>query len=200
MQPRRTPGMTVVAILNFICGILIIPHSMPYILIAFTRLSLGHFPSFPEIGMFLYGLLPLVAGIAALLGAIGVLRVMPRGRTLSLVYAGVSVLYSAVSLFIILTSQSRDAMDSNSDSRLIGLILLQGLVYPIILIVLFQSPQWKEKFEIISDPPTEPEERKNLSSSIDVQDQLSQLKKLFEENFIDEEEYNRKKKELLDLL
>ncbi len=82
-------------------------------------------------GMFmLLGLVGIVLGVLLIIAGIGVMKVRPWGRTFSLAYAGLKIIFGALAGFI----------------AGFGFGTIMGFVYTVVLGVLFMTPRWKAAF------------------------------------------------------
>jgi len=139
--------MTAVAVADFIFGGIGVFANLWAIMVCFAFLShsfvLGRAAQILvlNLGYALYGL---VCGGLLIGAGVGVLNVARWGRTLSLVYVGLSVFGSVAYLFV----PALDGSGRDNVGFLIGKIVgsLLRLTYPVILLVVFHKPRWKQAF------------------------------------------------------
>jgi hypothetical protein len=153
MKPQRSSGMTAVGVLNIIFGLL----GGAAAGLAFAggaMLASGAISSDEVQSSLTSGEAAIVTGLAGVLvllfivlfsAGIGVLRLAPSGRVLSLFYA-----WAALALVAVRAALNGPDLDTITSS-----------IYPIVLIVLFSRPRWKAafsgrapepEFEPVSDP------------------------------------------------
>lgn len=88
--------------------------------------------------MLLFGLFGLLFGAGLLTSGIGVWRLRPWGRSLSLAAATLGIVYTAGQAFIL-----------NS----FGISGLIGLAYPVVLVLTFMTPAWRRAFIDLPEIP-----------------------------------------------
>jgi len=137
-------GAQAIGILNILFGFL---GSLPWLFVLLGGSLLGLFggavagsgggPAGALLGVFggmvvVGALLGMALHLMLLASGIGILQLAPWGRTLALVYAWLSVLFQAFTL-----------VSSGFASSFCSLL---GLVYPVVLLVVLNQPDWKETF------------------------------------------------------
>jgi len=151
MNKTRTKGMTAVAVVNFVFGALGVFAGlwamMTFHAVMSRSLTDGKTTqvAMAGLGMALYGV---ACGIVAIIAGIGVLKLAPWGRILSLSYAGLSIVSSVVSLFMPTIESSSAPGAGVWIGKTIGFLL--GMIYPAILFIVFRRPHWKEAFSSAS--------------------------------------------------
>lgn len=137
--------MTAVGVLNIVFGGIFIITSLIAIMMVNARLSQG-LSDWNAIKLLGQGLLSLAVGIVGLIAGIVVLRLIFWGRIMSLIFAGMWVLYALLATFFPVSTGASETSGATFDiiGRVIGLLI--SLVYPVILYRLFQRPQWKAAF------------------------------------------------------
>lgn len=134
MSKTLTGGMTAIAVLNFVFGgiSILIGHALmsrlaelSTVLILLLFLTIG------------YGIVGVIAGV-------GVLRLLPWGRTMSLVSAWVWIGCGVISLFTPSPQAGGKVAGAELAGKVIGFLL--GLIYPVTLIFLFRRPSWRQTF------------------------------------------------------
>jgi hypothetical protein len=156
VERHRTGGMTAIAVLNIIFGGLEILKGLFHALGAFVQmyelLRLGAFGI--PLDRAALSLLLLATGIVGLIAGIGLFALRSSARTLSLVFAGLLILSSALSFVTlpILTSigtYDLGSLESYNLARLIIFVVLH-VVFPVpyafLLYVVFHKPAWKTAF------------------------------------------------------
>jgi hypothetical protein len=90
-------------------------------------------------------LFALVGSAVGVVAGIGILRIAAWARVVSLVYAGLWVLHDGILLLLPVQAATPDASASGTMiGHAVGISF--GLSYLIILIILFQKPNWKAAF------------------------------------------------------
>ena len=153
MKKHRTGGMTAVGVLNTVFGGFGILAGLFCLLTAhavMSRTLVTQDQSVVMLKVLGLGLFGLAVGIVGLIAGIGIFLMARWSRVLNLVFAGVWILNSILS-FAFPVQQSTSGANTAGEvfGRLLGLFL--GLIYPIILLVLFNKPAWKTAF---ADEPT----------------------------------------------
>ena len=156
METNRTGGMTAIAVLNIILGGIGILNGLFLLLGALYLISellrLGAF-SIP-IARLAFALLILATGVVGLIAGIGILRLRPWARALSLMYGGLLILSSVCSYLavpIIATIGTYD-IGSISAEGLVRLIIFSAIYvvlpvpYSLVLCIVFHKPAWKTIF------------------------------------------------------
>lgn len=156
MEKFRTSGMTAIAVLNIILGGIGILNGLFLLLGAFYLMSelsrLGVF-SIPTARL-AFSLLILATGVVGIIAGIGIFRLRPWARALSLVYGGLLILSSVLSYFavpIIATIGTYDIGSISADG-LVRLIIFGAIYvvlpvpYSLLLCVVFCKPAWKTTF------------------------------------------------------
>jgi hypothetical protein len=156
VEKQRTGGMTAIAILNIIMGILEILNG----LFQFAR-ALTLFYNMLQVGLFeipgaelAFSLLLLATGIVGLIAGIGIFGLRPWARTLSLVFGGLLIVSSVASYFIVPIIASIGTYDLGSISgEGLARLIIFGAVdvvlpvpYALILFAVFSKPIWKAAF------------------------------------------------------
>jgi hypothetical protein len=153
VEKHRTGGMTAIAVLNFILGGIGILNGLFLLLGVFYLMSellrLGVF-SIPTTRL-AFALLILATGVVGLIAGIGVFRLRPWARALSLVYAGLLILSSVLSCLsvpIIATIGTYDISSISADdlARLIifsAIYVILPVPYSLVLCVVFYKPASK---------------------------------------------------------
>jgi hypothetical protein len=156
VEKHRTGGMTAIAVLSIIMGILEILNGLFQLAVVLTliynQLQLGFF-EMPGASLAL-SLLLLATGTVGLIAGIGMLRLRPWARELSLVFGGLLILSSVAAYFIvpIIASIGTYALGSISAEGLARLIVFGAVdvvlpvPYALILFVVFSKPLWKSTF------------------------------------------------------
>ncbi|WP_369724371.1 hypothetical protein AB8Z38_09030 [Bradyrhizobium sp. LLZ17] len=156
METYRTGGMTAIAVLNVILGGIGILNGLflllgaLYLMAELLRLGAFYIP----IARLAFCLLILATGVVGLVAGTGIFRLRSWARALSLVYAGLLFLSSALSYLtvpVIATIGSYD-MGSISTDGLVRLIIFGAIYvgfpipYSVLLCVVFYKPAWKAAF------------------------------------------------------
>ena len=156
MERDRTGGMTAMAVLNIILGGIGILNGLFLLLGALYLMSellrLGAF--YIPIARLAFCLLILATGVVGLIAGLGIFRLRPWARALSLVYAGLLILSSVVSYLAvpIIATIGTYGIGSISADGLIRLIVFGAIYvalpvpYSILLCVVFYKPAWKATF------------------------------------------------------
>ena len=156
MEKCRTGGMTAIAVLNIILGGIGILNGLFLLLGAFylmselSRLGVFHIP----VARLAFSLLILATGVVGIIAGIGIFRLRPWARALSLVYGGLLILSSVLSYFavpIIATIGTYDIGSISADglARLIifcAIYVVIPVPYSLLLGVVFYKPAWKAAF------------------------------------------------------
>jgi hypothetical protein len=147
MTKQRTGGMTAIGVLNIVFGGFGLLAALFSLLAAPTmvaRIS-GYATSEQMSEMMLkiqgLGIFALAVSVVGLIAGIGIFWMKQWSRILSLVYAGLWILNGILSFAFPLQLSSTTGVMA---ARVFGLII--GMVYPIILFVLFNKPAWKTAF------------------------------------------------------
>jgi len=153
VERHRTAGMTAIAVLNIVFGVVGILAGLFNLLgaavLMFELARLGAFDV--PMARLTFALLLLATGIVGLIAGFGVLASRPWARRLSFVYAGLLIASAVVSYLtvpIIATIGTYDigAVSAEGLARLIifGFIYVVFPVpYAIVLCVVFLAPAWK---------------------------------------------------------
>jgi len=153
---HRTAGMTAIAVLNMISGVVVILAGLLNVLgvlyLLHQQLRLGVFESPTVRGTF--ALLLLATGIVGLIAGFAMRAPRPWARTVSLVYAGLLIASSVLACFIVPILATIGTYDITSVpaeglARLIvfGVIyVLFPVPYAIVLCVVFCTTSWKAVF------------------------------------------------------
>ncbi len=156
MEKHRTGGMTAIAVLNIVVGIIIILAGLFQLLFALTLtyelLRLGAF-ELPAMRL-TFAFLILATGIVGLIAGIGMLSLRPSARDLSLVFAGLLIVSAVLSYFAIEIIASIGTYDLHSISaegwvRLIIFCMVYVVLpvsYAVILLVVLSTHSWKSAF------------------------------------------------------
>ena len=156
MEKHRTGGMTAIAVLNIVVGVIVILAGLFQLLFALTLtyelLRLGAF-ELPAM-RFLFSFLILAAGIVGLSAGIGMLSLRPSARDLSLAFAGLLIVSAVLSYFAIPIIDSIGTYDLDSISaegwvRLIIFCVVYVVVpvsYALLLFIVFSTSWWKAAF------------------------------------------------------
>ena len=156
MEKQRTGGMTAIAALNIILGGIGILNGLQLLLGALYLMSelsrLGVF-SIP-IARLAFALLILATGVVGLIAGIGILRLRPWARALSLMYGGLLILsavfsYLAVPIIATIGTYDIGSIDAGGMARLIlfsAIYVLFPVPYSLVLCVVFYKPAWKTTF------------------------------------------------------
>ncbi len=147
----RTRGMTTVAVINFVFGPISVVLGSTWA--ELTKHALMSNLT-TQLSMLLWLLIAWVLfvvayGAVAVIAGFGVLRLLPWGRTMSLVYAWASIIGAVITLFMhSVQTGSEFGAGEVIGFKVIGFLL--GFVYPVILIFLFRKPAWKKTFSTLS--------------------------------------------------
>jgi hypothetical protein len=156
VEKHRTGGMTAIAVLNIIVGVIVILAGLFQLLFALTLtyelLRLGAF-ELPAM-RFMFSFLILATGIVGLIAGIGMLLLRPSARDLSLVFAGLLIVSAVLSYFFIPIIASIGTYDLHSISAegLVRLVVfcvayvVLPVSYAVILFVVFSTRSWKSAF------------------------------------------------------
>ena len=156
METHRTSGMTAIAVLNIIVGVIVILGGLFQLLFALTLtyelLRVGAF-ELPAM-RFMFAFLILATGIVGLVAGIGMLSLRPSARASSLVFAGLLIVSAVLSYFFIPIIASIGTYDLGSISaeglaRLIIFCVVYVVVpvaYALLLYIVFSRPSWKAAF------------------------------------------------------
>ena len=156
MERHRTGGMTAIAVLNIIFGGLEILkglfHALGAVVLMVELLRVGAFDiPLPRVT---YALLLLATGIVGLIAGIGLLALRSWARALSLVFAGLLILSSALSFLTlpIMASIVTSDIGSLSSYDLARVMMFSvshvalPVPYAVLLFVVFHKPAWKAAF------------------------------------------------------
>jgi hypothetical protein len=153
---RRTGGMTAIAVLSIILGVLEILNGLfqlaGTLVLIYEYLRLGVF-ELPAARL-MFSLLILATDVVGIIAGIGILRLRPWARTLSLMFGGLLILSAVSSYFIlpIIATIGTYALSSISAEGLTRLIIfsLIEVVLPVsyapLLFAVFSKPTWKTAF------------------------------------------------------
>ena len=138
MNKKRTVGMTIIAILNFIFG------AVGLLACVFGLVAANSFmPNRAGMLLLAISLLSLPSAGAAFVSGIGILKLAPWARTWTLVYAILGILGTFMGLAVTAEIQKLSP-DPQASNPLLTIIL--GCVYPAILLYLVNTRRWKETF------------------------------------------------------
>jgi hypothetical protein len=158
MSRQRTGGMTTIGVLNIAFGAFSIIFALFGMLAALARIRrailIEGFMGIPGISaneetlmlkMLEFALFALAVNTVGVVAGIGIFRMAAWARVVSLVYAGLWILYAGILLLFPIQAATPDA---NASGTIIGRVvgICFGLLYPIILFILFQKPNWKAAF------------------------------------------------------
>ena len=156
MEQHRTSGMTAIAVLNIVVGVIVIVGGLFQLLFALTLtyelLRLGAF-ELPAM-RFMFSFLILATGIVGLIAGIKMLFLRPSARELSLVFAGLLIVSAVLSFFFIPIIASIWTYDLHSISaegwaRLIlfcVIYVVLPVAYALLLYIVFSTLSWKAAF------------------------------------------------------
>ena len=156
MEGQCTDGMTAIAVLNIIVGVIVILAGLFQFLVALTLtyelLRLGAF-ELPTI-RFMFSFLILATGVVGSIAGIQMLALRPSARELSLVFAGLLIVSAVLSYFIIPIIASIGTYDLGSISAdgLVRLVIfcvvyvVLPVFHALLLSVVFSTPSWKAAF------------------------------------------------------
>jgi hypothetical protein len=155
VERRRTGGMTAIAILNIILGGFVILNGLNHFIVSYILMyelwRLGVF-SIP-VARLAVSLLILVTGIVGLVAGIGITRLRPWARALSLVFGGLFIFSSVVpfAAAIVASYGASDAANFTA-SDVIRVIITSTIyvaipvLYSLILFTVFYKPAWQATF------------------------------------------------------
>ena len=153
---HRTAGMTAIAVLNMVSGVVVILAGLLNVLgviyLLHQQLRLGVFESPTARGSF--ALLLLATGIVGLTAGFAMLTPRPWARPASLVYAGLLIASAvfAYAIVPILATIGTYDMSSISAGDLVRLTIFSVIYvvfpvpYAIVLWIVFSAPAWKATF------------------------------------------------------
>ena len=156
MEKQRTSGMTTIAVLNIVVGVIVILSGLFQLLGALALfwelLRMGIF-DLPAIRL-MFSFLLLATGIVGLIAGISMLSLRPSARELSLVIAGLLIFSAVLSFFIVPIIASIGTYDLGSISagglaRLIIFCVIYVVLpvsYALLLLVAFGKSSWKSTF------------------------------------------------------
>ena len=156
MARQRTGGMTAIAVINIVSGVLGILiglfHVLGTLVLMYELLRLGAF-GIPIIRLAL-SLLALATGIVGLIAGIGMLALRPWVRALSLVYGGLLILSTVFSFFAVpiiatIGTYNVASLSAYNLARLIiftAIYVVFPVLYSLTLCVVFHRPAWKAAF------------------------------------------------------
>jgi hypothetical protein len=156
MESHRTAGMTAIAVLNIIFGGLGILNGLFNVLgalaLMYQLLRLGVFQI--PVARSAFSVLTLATGIVGLIAGIGMFALRPWARALSLVYAGLLILSSVFSFFVVpilasISTYDIASIDAHGLARLIIFSVIYVVLpvpYALLLCVVFFKPAWKAAF------------------------------------------------------
>lgn len=156
MEKHRTGGMTAIAVLTIIVGVVEILGGLFQLAGALTliynMLELGVF-DLPIIHL-LFSFLLLATGIVGLIAGIGMLAPRPSARELSLVFAGLLIFSAVLSFFTIpiiasIATYDLSSLSAGGWARLIIFSVTYVVLpvsYALLLLVVFSMPAWKATF------------------------------------------------------
>jgi hypothetical protein len=156
LERQRTSGMTAIAVLNVILGVLEILNGLfqlsgtLVLIYQLSRLDVFQIPT----ARLAFSLLILAMGIVGLIAGIGILRLRPSARTSSLVFAGLLIVSSVFSFFTVpiiasIGTYNIGSISAEGLARLIifgGIYLVLPVSYSLLLLVVFGKPGWKARF------------------------------------------------------
>ena len=149
MIKARTGGMTAVAVLNFVFGGWAVLQGLSTTLVTHALISRSGEADPRSLLLILLALLRIGCGIVGIIAGIGILRILPWGRTMSLFYAWFYIAIGLiVSLMVLLQAGSNAA--GTGPVMWSVLVALLDLIYPVTLIFLFRKPSWKQTFSMSS--------------------------------------------------
>jgi hypothetical protein len=151
MPPTNPRGIKVVGALNIVLGSLTCAGSLFSMLGGGIVAALGSAAEHDLNGarghaamvggaLILFGFFGVLFGAGLLAAGVGVLRLRPWGRSLSLAAAALGIIYTAGQAVI---------LDSFGISGVIG------LAYPVALVLAFMTPAWKRAFAVRATPAME---------------------------------------------
>jgi hypothetical protein len=129
MAGRRTAGITVTGVLNLIFGVIGILASVAMLKGVFAPAAPAG--ATPSALTWEFATARMLVSVGILVGGIGLLRMSPRGRTLSLRFALAWLLLNAVEPAVLHYSYAQ---------------VLIGSIYPLLLAILCKLPGWKAAF------------------------------------------------------
>ena len=156
MEKQRTSGMTTIAVINIVVGVIVILSGLFQLLGALALMlelfRMGVF-ELPAIRL-LFSFLLLATGIVGLIAGIGMLSLRPSARELSLVFAGLLIFSAVLSCFtipIIASIETYDlgAISAGGLARLIIFCVIYVVLpmsYALLLLVAFGRSAWKSAF------------------------------------------------------
>jgi hypothetical protein len=156
VEKQRTSGMTTIAVLNIVVGVIVILSGLFQLLGALALfwelLRMGIF-DLPAIRL-LFSFLLLATGIVGLIAGIGMLSLRPSARELSFVFAGLLILSAVFSFFTIPIIASIGTYNPRSISaeglaRLVIFSVIYVVLpvsYALLLLVAFGRSAWKSAF------------------------------------------------------
>jgi|GEM_PF-1476037 len=151
MNKTRTGGMTAIAVLNLVFGAILALTNL-WVMMGLHAVMSRSFAgaeataaAMTRLGMSLYYV---VCGAVAIVAGVGVLKVAPWGRILSLAYAGLIIPGYVIDIFLPTIGESSDG-GLVLGAKIIGSIIgsVFWMIYPVILLIVFQKPSWKEAFK-----------------------------------------------------
>jgi hypothetical protein len=156
VDKHRTGGMTAIAVLNIVVGVIVILAGLFQLLFALTltyellRLGALELPAM----RLMFAFLILATGIVGLIAGLGMLSLRPSARGLSLAFAGLLIVSAVLSYFLIPIIASIGTYDLHSISAegwvrlMIFCVAYVGLPvsYAVILLIVFSTHSWKQAF------------------------------------------------------
>lgn len=156
VEPRRTGGKIVVAVLNMIFGSIGSLNGLLLVAVMVTVMR-----RLAELGVLqiqmarsAFAILALATGALGLIAGIGVFLLRPWGRTLSLVYGGLLIVIGVLSRFLVpiiasIGTYDAHAVDTTGLVRLIvfgAIYIALPVIYAPLLFIAFNRPRWKTTF------------------------------------------------------
>jgi hypothetical protein len=136
MAARRTAGMTVTGVLNLIFGLIGIMASVA--MLKGVPAPAADAAAAPSAMTWEFAAARMLVSAGIIAGGIGILRMSPLGRTLSLRFAVAWLLLNAIEPAVLHYPYAR---------------VLMGSIYPLILVILCNLPGWKAAFAASAAPP-----------------------------------------------
>jgi len=156
VEPHRTGGMIVVAVLNMIFGCIGILNGLLLVAVVVTLMSRLAELGVPQIQVVRAGfaITALATGVLGVIAGIGVALLRPWGRTLSLIYGGLLIVIGVLSRFLVPLIASIGSYDVRTiDTTGLTRLIVFGAIYlalPVIhapaLFIAFSRPAWKAAF------------------------------------------------------
>lgn len=145
--PHRTGGMTAVGVLDIILGVFVLLQGLFVILLGHGLLPATFADPESALGLAIIialGLVALTAGVIGLVAGIGVFKLRPWGKAMSLLFAALWVADSVGAMILFAARSSAETESTDINGRVVAILLRSA--YLVVLAALFAKPSWKAAF------------------------------------------------------